>query len=333
MAINVGLIGCGTVAGYGHLPALSVVEGARLVAVADAMGERARAAAEKYGVPAFYSEYGELLARGDIELVVVATPPSQHHRMVLDALAAGKHVFCEKPLATCEADGEEMVRAARAAGRLLAVDFEARVEPLHQRVRAVLDEGALGRPRVLRFINLWMGGRWAGEERYRMLMTDGQGPIVDCGVHAIDLARWLGRAEFAEVRAMGAHVEGYAEPDHVILTGRLASGALVLIEESWVYTHTTPEHAVRRELEVLGDAGLARYSAESGELGVYTSAGTSHEPMGKTEKPFVAMYERVLARVRRGALVEDLASGEDGLAALRVALAALREARLMVASG
>jgi predicted dehydrogenase len=327
MSVNVGLIGCGTVAGYGHLPALGIVDGARLVAVADAVAERARAAAEKHGVPHHYADYRELLARPDVDLVVVATPPSQHCPMVLAALAAGTHVFCEKPLATNVADGEAMVRAARSAARLLAVDFESRVAPPYQRARALLDGGAIGRLRVLRLVNLWMGGRWAGEERYHMLMTDGQGPIVDCGVHAIDLARWLGRAEFADVHAVGTRVEGYENPDHVILTGRLTSGTLVLIEESWVYTHRTRDHVEHRELEALGEHGLVRYAADSGELRLYTAEATAAEPVGSAEKPFVAMYERLIASVRSGALVDDLASGDDGLAALRVALAALLEAR------
>lgn len=325
--IGVGLIGCGTVAGYGHLPALSAAEGARLLAVADVVEEKARATAAQYGIPQAFGDYHQLLALPEIDLVTVATPPGRHYRVVLDALAAGKHVFCEKPLTPTVEQGEEMVRTAHAAGRLLAVNFESRAAPGYQRVRALLHSGAVGRLRVLRLTNLWMGGRWASAERYRMLITEGQGPIVDCGVHAIDLARWLSGAEFAEVSARGVHVEGYENPDHVVLTARLDNGVLVVIEESWVYTHTAREHAVRREAEAVGEAGLLRYSAEGREVQLYTAEDTLREEIGPWEKPFAAMYERVLASVRQGHLVHDLASGDDGVAAVRVALAALEQAR------
>jgi len=327
MAVGFGVIGCGTVAGYGHLPALTTTDGARLVAVADVVEEKARTAAEQHGAAHSFGDYRRLLALPEVAVVTVATPPSQHYRMVLDALAMGKHVFCEKPLASTVAQGEEMVAAARAAGLLLAVDFASRVAPAYQRMQALLAAAAIGRLQVLRFTNLWRGGRWASTERYRMLMTDGQGPIVDCGVHAVDLARWLGHAEFAEVGARGVHVEGYENPDHVVLTGHLANGVLVVIEESWVYTHTAHEHSVRREAEAIGSAGVLRYTETGRTLDIYTVEGTVREDVGPGDKPFPAMYDRVLASVRQGRLVSDLAAGEDGVAALRVALTALEQAR------
>jgi len=184
-----GLIGCG---GFGLfcLEQYRAMEGLRPAAVADAVPEAARGAAAKFGLAACSSR--ELLARDDVEIVHVATPPFTHRELVLDALAAGKHVLCEKPLAV-ELDGaREMVAAAGRAGRVLAVNLIMRYNPLCSAVGKILDGGLLGEPLHGFFENCAKdeplpAGHWFWDR------AKSGGIFVEHGVHFFDLfAWWLG---------------------------------------------------------------------------------------------------------------------------------------------
>jgi len=331
-----GLIGCGTVACYGHIPALlSIPDLVELVAVADVNEERLAELREKYGIDSTYADYRELLGREDIDAVGVAIPLDQHYPVVMDAASAGKHVFCEKPIAETVEKGEEMVEAMAAAGKLFAINFESRHSDPHPEMKKLLDEGAIGDLRVLRFVGNWQGGRWAGEDRYRMLITIGLGPIVDCGIHYFDLARWYAGSEFAEISARGIHIEDYPNPDHVMATCRMSNGALVLIETGWAYTHTTPVHESVAHIDLIGTDGIIGYTcwqtgiegAETrNELNVYARDRCYRQEIRSSAKAFDRMYALFAESLRQGRLI-DLPSGEDGVHALKAALDALRQAR------
>ena len=240
--VNFGIIGCGTVASYGHIPAICSLDNAELVAVSDLSQARLDDIKAKHGVADCYTNYHELLAREDIEAVGIAVPIDMHYQIVMDAAKAGKHVLCEKPIAATTEQGEEMVKAMEDAGKLLAVNFEKRNTEPFVTIKRLLDEGKIGQLKVARFVGNWMGGRWASADRYKMLITEGMGPIVDCGVHDFDLARWYTQSEFAQISAAGTHIEDWPNPDHVIVTCKMANGVLVHIETGWAYSHNTPSH-------------------------------------------------------------------------------------------
>ena len=333
--VRFGLIGCGTVAGYGHIPALTSIAEAELVAVSDINEARLAEVKEKYGVDSTYTDYRQLLGRDDIEAVGVATPLNRHHEVVVDAAAAGKHVLCEKPIAESVEKAAQMVEAMDGAGRLFAVNFELRHSEPNPTMKQLLDEGKIGDLKVLRFVGNWMGGRWAGDERYEMLITAGLGPIVDCGIHHFDAARWYTGSEFAEVAAKGVHVEDYPNPDHVMATCKMKSGVLVLIETGWAYTHNTPAHEAFSRIDLIGTDGVIGHTswqtdiegAETrNELSVYSKADCYRRAVPRMTKAFDTMYSLFARSVRQGRLL-DLPSGNDGLQALSAALDALGQAR------
>lgn len=333
--LRFGLIGCGTVAGYGHLPALTSLPEAELVAISDIDEERLTEFKAKYGIDSTYTDYREVLAREDIDAVGVATPLDQHHPVVMDAAAAGKHVFCEKPIAESVKQGEEMVGAMARAGKLLAMNFESRQSDPHPEMKKLLEQGAIGDLKVLRFVGNWQGGRWAGEDRYRMLITVGLGPIVDCGIHYFDLSRWYTASEFAEINAKGIHVEDYPNPDHVIATCKMSNGALVIIETGWAYTHNTPVHEANMRIDLIGTDGIIGYlhlqtsiegAEERRELNVYSKDRCYRQPVSAPAKAFDHMYSLFAKSVKQGTLI-GLPSGNDGVKALEAALEALRQAR------
>lgn len=333
--VRFGMIGCGTVACYGHLPALTSIPEIDLVAVSDLDEARLAELKEKYGLEATYPDYHDLLARDDIEAVGIATPLDRHHPVVMDAAKSGKHAFCEKPIAPTVDLGREMVRAMQQAGKLFAINFEKRLSVPYPKMKELLDAGAIGELKVMRFVGNWQDGRWASAERYRMLMTEGLGSIVDCGIHDFDLARWYSGSEFAEISAKGINVEDYPNPDHVMATCRMKNGVLVLIEAGWAYTHTTPCHEANLRADLIGTEGVMGYAdwqtniegeQTRRELNVYSKDACYREPITAPGKAFDRMYTLFAQSIRAGEII-DLPTGRDGVKALEAALEAWRQAK------
>ena len=144
--VKVGVIGCGGIANGKHMPALKSVENLEMVAFCDIVRERAEAAAREYGVEGakIFEDYRELLAMDEIEVVHVCTPNSSHAPISIDAFAAGKHVYCEKPMAKTYADAVLMCDAAEKAGKLLSIGYQTRSVPTFQLARNLVRAGALG---------------------------------------------------------------------------------------------------------------------------------------------------------------------------------------------
>lgn len=192
-AIGIGIIGTGQVATTRHLPAYARLQDegkVRLVALCDVGEDKVQAAAEKFSVPLAFTDYRELLALEDIEAVVVCTTNYLHKQPVLDAFAAGKHVFCEKPLALNAAEGAEMVSAGRAAGKQFQVGYNLRFGPGAQAVRRFIEGGRLGeiyhaRAQALRRRGIPSHGAFTDKSK------QGGGPLIDIGAHVLDLSLWL----------------------------------------------------------------------------------------------------------------------------------------------
>jgi len=328
--MKIGLIGCGEVAGYGHLPAIKQVEEVELVALADIDERRLKEEAVKYGVNHIFTDYRKLLEIKDIDAVAVTTPANTHHPIVLDAIAAGKHILCEKPISDDLAKGWEMVKAARAADKLLAVCFEYRFWGPFRDIKVWLDRDPIGQIHVLRLIYNWNGPD-GGSQRRRLHMTVEGGPIYDCGVHYFDLGRWYLKSEYKHIHAIGVHVEGYENPDHVITTVEFENGAIGLIEESYVYTTRSKDWHKFTQVDVIGSDGAICYlsthgSPGVGELRVHTPEQTFVQRYRSEGKPFAALYRAFAESVKMGKIV-DIASGEDGVRAIEAAGKALILAR------
>lgn len=353
--LRFGVIGCGTIAEHRHIPTLMQLPEAELVAIADIRPDQLERLGRRFGIPHRYTDYHELLARDDIDVVTVATPVDVHAPVVFAAARAGKHVFCEKPPASDTLTARRMVEAMAEADRLLVFNLEARYRSDSQLIRRWLTEGRIGRPRFWRFIHNWRGGRWAGLDRYQRLISQGMGPIVDCGIHDFDLLLWLSRTSVVSLEADGLWVENYENPDHVVAKCRLADGGLAVIDHSWVYGHRSQETLMRRSIEIEGEHGLI--VSEGRTCTLYAADGTIQEEV-EDERPFAAIYRALIERIEKvyGPAGEktredgssgsrttvagdseaapstspfcDLPVGEDGVRALDLALQALESAFL-----
>jgi predicted dehydrogenase len=190
--IGIGIIGSGGIAQGAHLPAYKALadEDVRVIAVADVRRETAEQAAKKFEVPHLYEDYRELLKRDDIDAVSVCTPNFMHKQPTIDALEAGKHVLVEKPLAINAAEGRQMVAAARRTGKKLQAGLNNRFGSGPQALKRFIEAGELGdvyyaRSQALRRRGIPSWGVFTQKDK------QGGGPLIDIGVHILDLTLWL----------------------------------------------------------------------------------------------------------------------------------------------
>jgi predicted dehydrogenase len=189
------------------VPATQATDSLELAALFDPGPARVRAAREKFAVPAAFTDSEEFFRAG-IDAVVVTSLAGAHARNVLDAARHGKHVLCEKPLALNEPDSQQLIAAMRGAGRMLFTAFCYCFSPCALRIKELIVAGAIGRPRSLRLVYLWnCPGKYERpgiiqKRREDRMLEDG--PMIDCGVHQIDLARWWLGAEVVRQHAPGA---------------------------------------------------------------------------------------------------------------------------------
>lgn len=192
--VNVGVIGVGLI-GKHHLEEYAGISDARVVAVADINAEEARRVGERFGVPNVYSDFRALLARDDIAAVDVCLHNNLHAPVVLAALAAGKHVYCEKPIAGSYADGRAMVEAAEAAGRMLHVQLATLYSRETKTAKHLLDLGRLGRVFYARSTGHRRRGRpfvdGYGAPFFVKKETASGGALIDMGVYHISQLLYL----------------------------------------------------------------------------------------------------------------------------------------------
>ncbi|MEE0928203.1 MAG: Gfo/Idh/MocA family oxidoreductase [Acutalibacteraceae bacterium] len=189
--IKVGIIGCGGIANGKHMPALQKVADCEMVAFCDIVEERAVLAAKEFGTEnaAVYTDYRELLKDKTIDVVHVCTPNRSHSFITVDALEAGKHVMCEKPMAINSKEAKKMLDAAKRTGKKLSIGYQSRFRPDAQYLKKEADSGIFGdiyyaKATALRRRAVPTWGVFLNE------YEQGGGPLIDIGTHALDLTLW-----------------------------------------------------------------------------------------------------------------------------------------------
>ncbi len=328
---RIGVCGLGVVAGYGHLPAIAGDPRLRLAAVYDPLPGRADDVARRFSAEFATDDEDTFFAR-DLDAVVVCSPLGAHKANVLRAAERGFHVLCEKPIAPSDSDAAEMQAAMERAGRLFAIGFVYRASHVTRTLQRWIAEGALGEIRLLRLSYLWdlhgryskdERGAWREDPRWRGRMLEG-GPMVDCGVHFLDLARLLAGSGFVSGQGSGAWLADYEPPDYVLGSLAHANGCRTVVEVGFSYGHTAREPRDLFSYDVVGTGGTARYVRDGWLLERRSGDGTLVVP-GGSEKDFAGMVGAFAEALRTGDL-GPLASAEEARDATRWALRLTRDA-------
>jgi predicted dehydrogenase len=266
--LGVGVIGANNWADAAHLPGFSAYERARVVAICDVDETRARSMAAKYGAQRVYTDHHALLADPEIELVDVCTPTHTHLRLASDAIAAGKHVLCEKPIAEDAHDAFELAAAAQARGVRTKTGFTFRYSPAIRQLQAWIADGTLGEifhvhgfEQNSQFLDPSVPLRQVAPDGSRDALVPSS--IVGYGSHLVDLMRWCA-GEFAAVCATMRNfiperdVRGLGRARIAIEDGtaaivEFASGAQGLLQTSFIAIGNYPGVEVR----VYGSKGAA----------------------------------------------------------------------------
>jgi len=339
-SMRIAVVGLGTAGFTLHLPALAQLAGCSVVGVTDLDDARRSRAATTFGVPAF-ADFDDLLAKTHPEVVVVGTPPGSHAEYCLRSLAAGAHVFCEKPFVSSLAQADQVIDAARSAGRQVALNHEFREMPIFRAVRDAVDGGETGRlvfAQVWQMMDLppWAEPGWRGQMLQRTL--------YEAGVHLVDfLIALFGERPVAVCASTSTCGVRDSETDAVALVtlefsrGRLASvvqNRLSKGETQYFEVRADTEHASVRasfggRARIL--AGLFRSQrptvrAEFGISGMaWRERGPRREFLGRNPKDpgMVAtrrMLERSLTAFREGTQPPvSAAAGRDVLAVIGAA--------------
>lgn len=303
---------------------------AHVVAAAEPDAERCRAFAERHGVERGFASLEEALGWGKFDAVSNATPDHAHFATTLAALAAGKHVFCEKPLAPSFAQAAEMADAAERAGLVNAVNLTYRQGgALHEARRLVL-EGAIGEVRHVnaRYLQSWLVGDHWGPWRttpawlWRLSSAHGSGGVLgDIGIHILDYASFGAASDIVGLtarlrnfpKAPGDRIGDYAldANDSVVMLVEFANGALGTVEA----TRFAAGHANDVMLEVFGTAGALRVRADVTWSSLETCLGEHVHTQRWTPRefrPVPTLFAEFALAVREGSPAQpDFRRGAD----------------------
>lgn len=335
-AIRIGIIGAGF-ARTTQIPGFKAIKGARVVAIASARREHAEEVAREFDIPHVESDWRELIARDDVDLVSIVTPVGTHCEMTLAALERGKAVLCEKPMAINADEAKRMTERAREAGVLALIDHELRFLSGRVKLRELLAEGEIGNVRHAKLT--FRSDSRADTNRPWNWWSDkkqGGGTLGAIGSHVIDGFRWLLGAEVAEVFCnLATHVPERKDENgkvrevttddetNMILRfsdSELTQGSTGAISLSMIESGK-PEH----RLEIFGSRG-ALMVEENGQLWrsavgdvewkkVETDRGELAAGMrdGGWARGFTAFSQKIVEALRAGrTTVDGAATFEDG---------------------
>lgn len=308
--VNVGVIGVGAM-GYNHARVYSILEESNLIGVSDVSKQNLTNVTDKYETKG-YLNYDELLKNPDIELISVCVPTTFHHNVVMDCIEAGKHVLVEKPIAFTLKEANEMVKAAREKGVMLATGHVERFNPAVQKAKELLDNDVIG-------TIVSLAAKRVGPFPPRIKDV---GVSIDLAIHDLDVMYYLVQAPVKRIFAtMGSKLEKCEFEDHAEVLMQFENNATGMLEVNWL----TPYK--RRSLDITGTDGIISLDYISQSIEVH----------GKFAQNITIEHEEPLKEEIRSVLKsivnneEPEMTGEDGVYALKMVLAAMESSKSHVA--
>lgn len=232
---NVALIGCGQM-GAAHLDDIYYKENVRITYVCDLNDEKALLFKRKYNAQNIISDYKACIAKEDVDIVIAATYPSTHLEILRECIRHEKHLLCEKPITTDIEEGKEFVRLVKENPNIkVLIGHILRHNETYNKVYDMIKNGAIGTPVIMRMAQNHHTMNW---EKYLNLIKE-TSPIIDCGVHYVDVMRWFTGAEVTDVSGIGIRTEEDVPQDkynYGLITVKLSDGSVGYYEAGWANT-------------------------------------------------------------------------------------------------
>jgi predicted dehydrogenase len=320
--LRIGILGAARIAPMALIRPAKAVAEARVTAIAARDVAKARAFAAKHGIPRVHESYGALLADPELDAIYNPLPNGLHCEWTIRALRAGKHVLCEKPIASNAAEAQQMAEAARETGRALVEAFHWRYHPLATRVKQLLADGAIGAPRHYEVTFAAPIGLMRNDIRWKWELAGGA--LMDVGCYTVSMVRHLSEAE-PEVVSAKALLWSPQVDRRVDAQLRFADGRSAAITAS-MWSRTLLKMALR----IAGERGEIRVFNPIAphvyhRLSLRTPGGTIRERVAG-ESTYTCQLRAFVAHVRKGTPVPT--GPEDAVANMRVIDAVYRAAGL-----
>ena len=323
--VQFGLIGAGRI-GRIHAENIATrVPGIRLAAIADVNRQAAEQLAERWQVSKIVTDYREILTDHEITAVVICSATDTHARIIQEAAAADKHIFCEKPIDHDLDRIDTALQAVDRAGVKLQVGFNRRFDSNALKVRRLVDEGRIGTPQLLRITS-----RDPAPPPLSYIKVSG-GMFLDMTIHDLDMARYLMGSEITEVFAMGGVMVDPAigqvgDIDTAIITLRFANGAYGTIDNS-----RQAVYGFDQRLEMFGSAGMVMTGNKPPDTHTFSDRFGVHKALPlyffleRYAESFVSEIEQFATSIQQE--TPPPVTGSDGRIAVVLGLAAQRSLR------
>jgi predicted dehydrogenase len=326
VALRIGFIGCGGIAAH-HATQLQQIRTAKTVAGADLNTKGAKAFAKKFGLEETYSDYNEMLAKADIDAVWVCLPTFLHKEATLAAARAGKHVFCEKPMAMHVRDARQMIAACEKAGVLLTVGFVRQYDQDWGTMRKTIAKGTIGRPVVWQSVSGGAGpaAPWFNDAKM------GGGPLIDGAVHNYEFAiSMFGRGTVAQASSHTFNPKNTGQ-DTATAIVRFEQGDELVMSWSWGMASGARAESFQ---QLIGPKGSIQWGAApdllpkgfdpatQGAYTVTTAGGKQKAVVYKKNNMFLEQMKHVVTCFAAGK--QPKVTGQHGLDSLAIAESILK---------
>ena len=222
--------------GAAHMNEIYYKDNVSIKYVCDIDLTKAAAFKKKYGAEKITDNYLDCITTKDVDIVIIATYPSSHLEITKKCIENGKHVICEKPIATTIEEGREFVELVKSNPYCkVLVGHILRHNLTYNKVAQMIAEGAIGSPIIMRMVQNHHTMDW---QKYLALMKETT-PIIDCGVHYIDIMQWFTGAKVVDFSGVGLRTEEDVPEDkynYGIITVRLSDGSVAYYEAGWSNT-------------------------------------------------------------------------------------------------
>lgn len=309
---GVALIGCGQM-GAVHLENIYYKDNVKIISVCDKNLEKAEIFKRKYNAQVITDDVDACIQNKDVDIVICATYPSSHLEILKKCINAGKHLICEKPITANLQDGREFVRLVKEnPNTKVLIGHILRHNVTYKKVAEMIKNGAIGSPIIIRMSQNHHTMNW---ERYLKLIKE-TSPIIDCGVHYIDVMQWFTGEKIIEVNGIGQRTESDVPKDkynYGLITVKLSGGSVGYYEAGWANSMSSDNLkefvGPKGRIKIIYREGRQTHQEEGDLIEYYKYPERTYEMINvvSNRKPTDSQFDHLVK------MIEQNASAEPGI--------------------